>query len=158
MYLRLGLLLFVVAFGSSFARAGCVGYVDFGPQACTGAGGCSDSWESIGCSFGCIQGSCNPTGNSTSCCGVRHDYAQITQIPPGALCNGTSCGAAVRKLRILAKQKLWGDLNLDAAMKRQLQQSWPSRLPRMLYVINRCTHEYDVVYELDIPAESKRGM
>jgi hypothetical protein len=150
----------VITFGSCLAHAqgNCWGYQDFGGDPCTGPGGCSDTWEVITCGPGCTKGTCTNFGNSTSCCGVRHDYAQITNFPLGAECSGQSCGLAVRQLRLTAKQKLWGSLELDAALKKELKEKWPSRLPRMLYVINRCTHEYDLVYEMDIPSESKKGM
>jgi len=67
------------------AQAGCWGYDDLGAAPCI-AKYCSGQYEWITCGFGCTSGTCNPTGNSTLCCGKRVNYAQIFDD------GGKSCG------------------------------------------------------------------
>jgi hypothetical protein len=81
--------LLMMVFATRAAKAGCYDYFDLGPVNCSGANGCKSQWESVTCGFGCTEGTCDRSGNSTECCGVRHDYAQIAAT---GRCPDTECG------------------------------------------------------------------
>jgi hypothetical protein len=73
------ILLGVVTFGSSLASGqfDCWSYDNAPPGHCTGAGGCEGQYPQTHCIIGCNSGGCNTSGNSTECCGVNHNYAQV---------------------------------------------------------------------------------
>lgn len=101
--------------------------------------GCNDVVVLSTCMIGCVSGSCNPNGNSTVCCGIRTDYAQI--FTDGGTCQGKECGLA----RILRAEKQAKKIGSVAEAK---SYTLPLPLPpRRLFVANRCTHEFDIAYD-----------
>lgn len=148
-------LLFVVvmiALATSTAKADCVEYWDNGSVNCTGTGGCESQWENITCFYlGCVSGTCNPKGNSTECCGVRHDYAQIYS-DGGGNCSGIECDDT--RFRVHARS-----LHTNPQYRAELLRGYTPGLimlsadrsykeTELVYVFNRCDHSYDfVVYD-----------
>lgn len=143
------LLLIAIAVVSGLAKAqSCV---DYGERSfsCHGVG-CDETLSLSTCTFGCVLGTCNPDGNSTSCCGNRVDYAQI--FTDGGTCPGINCGLArIRRAEMRAKK------SSSVAGVKSLAP-WMDLPPRQLFVPNRCTHEYEVVYELEFPLFEKEGV
>lgn len=100
--------------------------------------------------LGCVSGSCNNDGNSGECCGQRFYYAQGYEWG-SADCHGLICGESpVRRAR--RQERRSGELNAAAL---NLKPAY--RAPRILFVPNRCTHEYEVFFE-NFAALPKGGM
>lgn len=144
---------FVLSVCHLAAAQECWSYMDEGVFECGGAGGCESFYFRTGCMLGCVSGSCNPDGNSGECCGQRYYYAQGYQWG-SADCHGLNCGESpVRRAR--RQESRGGEvraaaLNPDFALLAY-------RAPRILFVPDRCTHEYDAIFE-NFPALPKGGM
>jgi len=150
MSVKLAVFLLALACGTGVARAqDCVSYFDPSPGTCTGSNGCVGSYPRTSCIIGCISGTCNPNGNSTSCCGITHFYAQI--FSDGGTCSGENCGLSrIQRASIAIKR-------FNNVAEPQLAQRPLYLPPRRLFVPNKCTHEYDVIYEWDRSVQ-KEGM
>jgi len=128
------------------ARARCVDYWDIGSVPCSGPGGCQSEWEDVTCWFGCISGTCNDDGNSTECCGVRHDYAQV--YGDGGNCDN-ECGDSPVRVHATAS-------NTNPLHRAELLQGYSPGLimldahtsykpTQLIYVLNRCNHTYELM-------------
>jgi hypothetical protein len=140
----------LLLFAARSAKANCWEYFDWGSVDCTGLHGCMSQWEEIGCTFGCISGSCNPTGNSTECCGTRHDYAAGHDDGQGG-CSGVNCGNV--RFRVHARAS-----HLSSPHSAELLQGYTPGLvmlsadlsyksTQLVYTFNRCNHSYEAVVE-----------
>jgi hypothetical protein len=126
-------------------KADCVGYDDFGSIPCSGANGCHSQWELITCGFGCDAGTCEDDGNSTECCGTKHEYAQI--VGDGGACG--ECGG----IRFHA-----GAAHASPQHNAELRQGYTPGLimlsanlsyrpSQLVYTLNRCNHKYELTVE-----------
>jgi hypothetical protein len=144
------LVVLLMVFTSRTAKADCWDYWDIGAVNCTGPGGCRSQWERVTCTFGCVSGSCNSTGNSTECCGTRHDYAAGYPDGQGG-CHGVNCGGA--SIRTHARSS-----HTAADHSAELLQGYSPALillsadlsykpPELMYVLNRCSHNYELIVQ-----------
>lgn len=149
-----GKALFLLAFVLSVCRftaaQGCWSYYDPQEGTCSGPGGCEGYYPRTECTTGCIAGSCNPDGNSTECCGVRYDYAQ--GYSGYGECDGYDCGniRRARRERTAPAKTVALNIKPDIALLTY-------RSPRIVFVPNRCTHEYEAFFE-NLAALPKGGM
>lgn len=131
------------------AHALCTGYID-GQANCTGANGCTGTYPTTRCSWGCTPGNCDSTGNSAYCCGFEHRYAQIHQ---WGECTDGECGLATRRRVIssLKPSEIVGpkiDLYQDYSPGNIILAANVSvRPPIYRYVYSRCTGTFHVVVE-----------
>jgi hypothetical protein len=142
------LLFTVLALSCELAHSqNCWKYVAPPPLHCVGDGGCDTYVPLTYCTVGCISGTCNSMGNSSSCCGTIRYYAQI--YTDGGTCSGFNCGYA--PARRAAKRS-----RFDRVVSAKTATPVLHLPPRRLFVPNRCTYEYNVVYEWDfLPVDSK---
>jgi hypothetical protein len=150
--LRLLLLLGFVVGAFQFASAGCWDYVDPGPGMCTGAVGCRGTYPRTLCSFGCISGGCNSSGNSAECCGVEHHYAAGWDDGSGD-CRNDACGA----IRVGLHAKHQGPKS-RALTADSNEPTLVYRPPRILLVPSKCTHVYEPLFDQSSSVVSKQGM
>jgi len=126
------------------AKADCVGYEVIGPLPCKG--GCE--WNQTLCTFGCTSGTCNSKGNTTECCGVPKNYAQIAEDGQGGC--GEFCGDSRARLHSSV-------LHASPEHRAELLQGYTPGLvmlrtnlsyrpPLLVYVLNR-NHSYEVVVD-----------
>jgi len=135
-------------FSAPAAKAECWDYWDWGAVDCTGSGGCESQWEDITCGIGCVSGSCNSTGNSTECCGTRHDYAAGVDDGQDS-CHGVGCGGSPGRHHIRGPRA-------QSQHRAELLQGYTPGLvmisadlsykePQLIYVLNRCNRTYEAV-------------
>jgi len=128
------------------AMAGCVGYQEVN-AICTGSGGCQDEYTRTLCSWGCASGTCVNQGGSGLCCGRIYYNAQIQ--PDGTRCNNVNCGLARTRTARLATDaskhntQLWNGARLGTIQVGDRAY----RVPRMLFIPDRCAARYGVVLE-----------
>lgn len=147
------LVLFAMTFATRTVQAACWSYYAPAPDPCVGEHDCTGQWQPVYCDFGCTSGSCNDRGNSTECCGVREDYAQIS--PDGGNgCNTGDCGEQ-GEVRIRSHAQT---PRATPEHRAELLQSYSPGLimvsasmsykpPELLYRFNGCSHSYELVVE-----------
>ena len=132
----------------------CWSYMDDGEFECGGAGGCEGYYFRVYCILGCVSGTCNPDGGSGECCGQIFYYA-VGYEWGGLDCHGLNCGESpARRAR---RQEGRRKVNTATLNGKSGLGPLADQVPRILFVPNRCTHEYEVLFE-DFAAPSKGGM
>lgn len=96
-------------------------------------------------------------GNSAECCGVRYDYAQGYEW--GGLDCSAECG--LRPARRAGREEQRSSKANIVALKHapdfETLLSLAYQAPRIVFVPNSCTREYDAIFE-NFPALPKRGI
>ena len=132
----------------------CWSYIDPPPGQCSGAGGCTGSYPRTLCFTGCVSGTCYPDGASAECCGQIHYYA-VGYEWGGLDCSDFGCGAApTRRARSEVRKGWQGKIT---ALQIKPGYGPLSYRPRVVFVPNRCTREYDAFFE-DLAPLPERGM
>lgn len=143
----------VVTFASSlaFGQFDCWSYTNPPDGHCSGAGGCEGNYPRTGCMIGCVSGGCNPSGNSTECCGARYDYAAGFNDGQNN-CNGEDCGL----IRVHLRARLQAETQTVA--NKESDPLLDYHPPRILFIVNKCTRGYEPFYERDSSPLPKGGM
>lgn len=126
----------------------CYTYLDLGDVNCTGANGCQDTWDDEICGFGCVCGSCTNKGSSGECCGKIYYIPNIA--PEDGDCEG-NCGDA-RTHALSHKRDGAAGRSTDLLHDHtpgviMLTRTVSYRDPRLLYVLDRCSHVYRLMTE-----------
>jgi hypothetical protein len=128
----------------------CVGIEDFGSEDCTGANGCTGSYELEYCSFGCISGECNGRGSSGECCGKKYYIPNISG-DGGEGCSGVECGDARRRVHVRVAQ-------INPERRAELMQGYTPGVmmlgadigykpAQLIYTFDRCSHSFGLLVE-----------
>ena len=137
-----------VVFIAAPASAGCYSYGEAQAD-CSGEDGCTGTYTYSTCEPGCFAGTCDPFGNSGSCCNKPYYNAQID--PDGGICHGGDCdessfrphargaNAAARRNSVFRRDYTPG----FAMLTPQLSY----RDPQLVYVYDRCSRSYALVLQ-----------
>jgi len=144
------LIALVAACSPSIARADCVA---LGEQCQDCANKDCGGYCYSTCQWGCINGTCDPSGGGgVACCNTQpYDSAVIYSEPGGCeICGNVRVGANWQEL-----------LDQKAALRRgspEADVSQAKSAPRMFYVLNQCSHRYELAVPKGLLPQPTGGM
>jgi hypothetical protein len=130
---------------TSAAQASCWGYLDEQGQ-CVG---CNEPYFYSLCTSGCVHGYCNSRGGGGQCsCGYRYYSASISH--DGGSCAGDECGLVRVRVSRLAHDSKERNVAFQGGgsveqLPTNVRSGLPSRVPRLLFVLNRCNHSFELI-------------